>query len=388
VWRSLCNSKFILKAGSRWRIGEGDDISVWYNNWIAGDVTLIPPSQGDFHLSNLRVSHCMLHNHKSWDVPFLESIFDQQTVNHITNTPLFTSVKEDRLIWSKESNGDYSVRNAYRLCLQELLDVSAYKIPGNWVNIWKLKVPPKVKNFMWRIVRNVLPTGMRLRDKRVNCPDNCVLCDSGVETNFHLFFSCPNSSNVWNLSPVSAAVMFVTSEVVDCKACIFRILQDLSSGDASLFAFILWSIWKQRNNHVWNNVTDVQAFLLERAESLLYEWTAARNVKIRTDSGGTRMQKQQQNQRFKWHKPSTDRFKCNADASFPNNDNRVGIGVCIRDEEGAFVLAKTECFEHKHEVHIGEALGFLSALQRVHELRLGPIDFELDSKEGCRQLCL
>jgi len=55
VWRSLCNSKFILKAGSRWRIGEGDDISVWYNNWIAGDVTLIPPSQGDFHLSNLRV---------------------------------------------------------------------------------------------------------------------------------------------------------------------------------------------------------------------------------------------------------------------------------------------------------------------------------------------
>jgi len=121
VWRSLCNSKFILKAGNRWRIGEGDDISVWYNKWIAGDVTLIPPSQGDFHLSNLRVSHCMLHNHKSWDVPFMESSFDQQTVNHITNTPLFTSVKGDRLIWSKENKWDYTIRSAYRLCMQELL---------------------------------------------------------------------------------------------------------------------------------------------------------------------------------------------------------------------------------------------------------------------------
>ena len=32
-------------------------------------------------------------------------------------------------------------------------------------------------------------------------------------------------------------------------------------------------------------------------------------------------------------------------------------------------------------MHIGEALGLLSALQWVHELSLGPIYFELDSKK-------
>jgi len=149
----------------------------------------------------------MLHNHKNWDVPFLESIFDQQTVNHITNTPLFTSVKEYRHIWSKENNGDYSVRSAYCLCMQELLDVSAYKIPGNWANIWKLKV----KNFMWRIVRDVLPTRMWLRDKRMNCPDNCVLCDSGVETNFHLFF------------PVQIAVMFGICLLYPVLSCLLQV---------------------------------------------------------------------------------------------------------------------------------------------------------------------
>jgi len=26
LWRSICNSKFILKAGSGWRIGDGEDI--------------------------------------------------------------------------------------------------------------------------------------------------------------------------------------------------------------------------------------------------------------------------------------------------------------------------------------------------------------------------
>jgi len=55
VWRSICNYKFILKAGSRWRIGDGDDISVWYNKWIATDVTLILHVDGDFPLADLRV---------------------------------------------------------------------------------------------------------------------------------------------------------------------------------------------------------------------------------------------------------------------------------------------------------------------------------------------
>jgi hypothetical protein len=71
-------------------------------------------------------------------------------------------------------------------------------------------------------------------------------------------------------------------------------------------------------------------------------------------------------------------MKCNIDASFVGN--KVGIGMCIRDDSGAFIRAKTEWFSPKCTVHVGEALGFLSALRWVHDLNLGPIDFELDSK--------
>ncbi|PNY01988.1 cytochrome p450, partial [Trifolium pratense] len=58
----------------------------------------------------------------------------------------------------------------------------------------------------------------------------------------------------------------------------------------------------------------------------------------------------------------------------------IGFGICIRDETGAFIRAKTEWVEPKCEVHVGETLGFLCALMWVHELNLGPVDFELDSK--------
>ncbi|KAK2415192.1 putative mitochondrial protein [Trifolium repens] len=55
--------------------------------------------------------------------------------------------------------------------------------------------------------------------------------------------------------------------------------------------------------------------------------------------------------------------------------------MCIRDELGAFVLARYDQFTPVCAVHIGEALGLLSALTWVHELNLGPVDFELDSKK-------
>jgi hypothetical protein len=54
--------------------------------------------------------------------------------------------------------------------------------------------------------------------------------------------------------------------------------------------------------------------------------------------------------------------------------------MCIRDDQGIFVLAKTEWLSPITDVDIGEVLGLLSALNWVHDLRLENVDFELDSK--------
>ncbi|GAU50345.1 hypothetical protein TSUD_409300 [Trifolium subterraneum] len=105
----------------------------------------------------------------------------------------------------------------------------------------------------------------------------------------------------------------------------------------------------------------------------LYDWRAVNTVR-------TGVKSQQVRYESRWKKPSSGRMKCNIDASFSSLNNRVGIGVCIRDEFGAYVLAKYEQFTPLCDVRIGEAFGLLSALNWVHELNLGPVDFELDSK--------
>ncbi|KAK2352020.1 hypothetical protein QL285_096731 [Trifolium repens] len=40
------------------------------------------------------------------------------------------------------------------------------------------------------------------------------------------------------------------------------------------------------------------------------------------------------------------RYKCNIDASFSPHHNRIGIVMCIRDDEGRFILAKTMWNSH------------------------------------------
>jgi hypothetical protein len=54
--------------------------------------------------------------------------------------------------------------------------------------------------------------------------------------------------------------------------------------------------------------------------------------------------------------------------------------MCIRDDQGRFVLAKMEWLTPIHDVDLGEALGLLHAINWVNDLRLENVDFELDSK--------
>jgi len=60
---------------------------------------------------------------------------------------------------------------------------------------------------------------------------------------------------------------------------------------------------------------------------------------------------------------------------------KLGIGlalVCIRDDKGRYVLAKTEWMTPLFDVDLGEVLGLLSAMYWVRDLQLGDVDFELD----------
>lgn len=69
------------------------------------------------------------------------------------------------------------------------------------------------------------------------------------------------------------------------------------------------------------------------------------------------------------------------DTSFSAALNCVGFGLCIRDENGNFIKAKTLWSNPVRAMDIGEALGLSHALHWVRDLQLTNVDFELDAKK-------
>jgi hypothetical protein len=74
---------------------------------------------------------------------------------------------------------------------------SKCKAHGTWFG--SLRCHQKLKNIIYRICRNCLPTRTRLRDKGVNCTAICALCNMNEEDNIHLLFHCPSNKNIWSM---------------------------------------------------------------------------------------------------------------------------------------------------------------------------------------------
>jgi ribonuclease HI len=310
-----------------------------------------------FEIKDFCVNHFVCHTRKD---------FDDERVSFL----LCESFNHDNLIWRHENDGLYSVKSAYKYCVEGAIDVSHLQVPGRWNLIWKTRAPPKVKNFVWRLCRNCLPTRLRLNQKGVNCPNHCVFCEESIEDSLHFFFLCNNSRQLWREAGWWHFIQPHLLGHTGVAEIVFSVLQVLTADACT----ILWSLWQQRNNKIWRNHNEPVRVVMDRANNMLSDWSAAQIKHSRQH------QQQQTGSAARWMKPSQGRYKCNVDASFSSRLNRVGIGMCIRDDQGRFVIAKTVWKSPIMNVDLGEAIGLLSAIKWVHELQLHNVGFELDSK--------
>ena len=118
--------------------------------------------------------------------------------------------------------------------------------------IWKLKIPLNIKIFMWFLYNKVILTKDNLAKRNWNGCKKCVFCDS-EESIDHLFFTCRFAHFLWTIvqyafniiPPANSTYMFgnwLNGEEKSLKA-------QIRVGTCAL----LWSIWRYRNNVVFNN---------------------------------------------------------------------------------------------------------------------------------------
>ena len=137
-----------------------------------------------------------------------------------------------------------------------------------------MKCPPKLKHFVWQILSGILPVTKNLKSRGMDCDLRCSIRGVDEEFTHHVLFECPPALQTWAMSRIpSTPGLFPSSSVFTNMDYLFwRLPKD---GDFSYFPWILWYIWKNRNEKIYKNKNGNPQEILRIAEVESVIWAEA-----------------------------------------------------------------------------------------------------------------
>lgn len=258
IWKSLLALRPLAKRFLRSDVGDGQEISYWYDHW-----------------NNLGPLIAYVGNTR----PMLTGIPDNAVVavgssstgwilpSPRTRNPALAAIRNSLMsINAPSSNrgpdsyrwyieGSSTTTFSSKLTWEALRPVSP---PQRWAKaVWYKGCIPKHAFTFWVAHLNRLPTRERTVRWSANAPSLCCICGSVTETRAHLFFQCTFSSTIWKLAlhRFGRAQLFQDwPEMIDWIST--------GSGPFSLTLkrlvtqTVIYHIWKERNSRLHTSDTE------------------------------------------------------------------------------------------------------------------------------------
>jgi hypothetical protein len=250
-WKGLMKVKDDFFRRGHFIVGDGTKTRFWEDVWL-GEVSLADQYPSLYNIVlykhvtvasvlsqvplNIRFRHVLVGNKWTEWLHLCQRLMQIRLNNN-----------SDRFVWKLTPNGVFSVKSMYEDCMND-------NTPYMKKYIWKLKIPLKIKIFLWFLSKKVLLTKDNLVKRRWTGCTNCVFCGE-QETVEHLFIACPLAKLIWRTvtfthdlpPPTNITNMFGNwlNGVDKPSKALIRI------GVLAL----CWSIWRCRNDIIFNNKT-------------------------------------------------------------------------------------------------------------------------------------
>lgn len=143
------------------------------------------------------------------------------------------SVSNDAVAW-KIGNKGFTVKFLYN-SMQTEKPQKIYKV------LWKMKLPAKIKIFLWLLLWKRILTKDNLKKRGWLGDHSCMFC-AGDESIDHLFFGCSLARFVWGVFQIAFDFVNIPTSLVDLT--IAKIL----------LAAIFWTLWKTRNRACFDHI--------------------------------------------------------------------------------------------------------------------------------------
>ncbi|XP_042983365.1 uncharacterized protein LOC122312778 [Carya illinoinensis] len=310
AWKGIFEARKWLMKGCRWRVGNGEMVKIWKDAWLPGPRTLQPEldinTNSEFDEA-ATVDSLIDMATRTWKEHHIRALFNPRTAEEILKIRLSSTPCID-------SNGETSMQ------VQD---------SHLWKKIWHMKVPRKIKMFAWRGCKDILPTLVNLRRKKVVEESLCCFCLDNEEDLNHALLICPTNQIVWQKY------------------------------------FPLFKVF----NSSFTFLQTVRRIQLQ----------AYKDVRDATS-------RQQLQQLTKWQAPLEGFLKVNVDGAIFADQRKAGIGVVLRDTNGAILMAASKIEMEVDEAATIEAIAILRGIQLSLPLGIPKLIIETDCLHVVQEL--
>ena len=175
--------------------------------------------------------------------------------------------RRDTRIWKLRRSGEFDV-SSYYCALQ-----AATKIHFPWKIIWGVKAPRRISFFTWTAARGKILTCDNLMRRGHVLARWCCMCKNHWETGDHLLLHCEVATALWCLVFSMFGIQWVLpAKVLDMLAGWHNWFGRRSSAVWNLAPLcVMWSLWKERNRRIVEDLEKPFSHLQEQFSSLLFD---------------------------------------------------------------------------------------------------------------------
>lgn len=197
---------------------------------------------------------------------------------------------------------------------------------NNWRKLWRVKVPPKLRTFAWRLARSSLPTGQERARRNMATTATCVICQAGTDSWRHALLDCNMAKSVWALRDDDTTIPLIADETTDAKLWLFGLSNSLGSELFVQVLVTLWAIWWARRKAIHEQEFQIplstHMFIQRYIEDL--NMLATSKPAAAPFAGVNRLDR--------WIPPPVGTTKINADGAVSKSANKGAVGVICRDD--------------------------------------------------------
>lgn len=199
-WVSILKSRDFINRHKAWHIKDGRKVKVCGDIWIHCGERIW---WHDENIQDSSVSVLLTNLGDNWDLNKVDQMLPREVARKVLATPIHSHIPEDTAFWPYTKDGWYDVKTGYRLAKVDVGEAgcntnsSSNSNVNLWKCIWKAKVMPKIKNFIWKLLTGAIPNNVNLRKRGLSISSCCPICNGESETTEHIFLRCPGAKAIW-----------------------------------------------------------------------------------------------------------------------------------------------------------------------------------------------